>query len=180
MTDLYSSITNDLIEIKKKYPDTQEKIYSIIDRIGKMNVQAQKSGEQYVSLQSSLQKKNKEAEGLSGENDRLKQELVMVKADLETSKKKLEEEQIISKSIADKQKTLLAHVDRLREARQQQKQQKEKKDLTNQEKMLMDDMNTLLPGSYDGENSDAKQSGRLVQQGQSLRRNSTSEPTSPR
>jgi len=166
--ELYTSIANDLIEIRKKYPDTQAKIYSILDRIGKMNVIVQKNEEQQSALHATIQKKEQESLVTKNENDRLQQELIAAKADLEITKKKLEEEQTIAKGLAEKQKTLLTHVDQLRVAHERQKAKKEKqqvltaKDNSGQDNLLMDDVKAYL------------------NQTQSLRRNSTSEPTSPR
>jgi len=169
--EVYTSVANDLIEIRKKYPDTQEKIYSILDRIGKMNAIVQKVEEQQHSLTASIAKKDKESSLTKNENDRLKQELVAVKSDLEVAKKKLEEEQMVAKGLEAKQKTLLSHVDQLRVAHEQQKERKEKKvfeakDASGQDSSLMEDVNNYLNQSQS--------------QPQSLRRNSTSEPTSPR
>jgi len=166
--ELYTSIANDLIEIRKKYPDTQAKMYSLLDRIGKMNAIVQKTEEQHLVLSTTIQKKEKETSITKSENDRLKQELVTVKSDLEIAKKKLEEEQTVAKGLAEKQKTLLTHVDQLRVAHERQKAKKEKqqvlesKDHSSQDSLLIDDVSAYL------------------NQPQSLRRNSTSEPTSPR
>jgi chromosome segregation ATPase len=173
--EVYTSVANDLIEIRKKYPDTQEKIYSILDRIGKMNSIVQKAEEQQYSLTSSIAKKDKESSLTKNENDRLKQELATVKSDLDVAKKKLEEEQMVAKGLEAKQKTLLTHVDQLRVAHEQQKERKEKKafeakDVPGQDSLLIEDVNNYLNQSQDQHQS----------QPQSLRRNSTSEPTSPR
>ena len=90
----YKKIGDELVDIRKKYPDVQAKIYSILDQVDKLYKVARVSVDENNSLNKKLKEREVEAQELMKTKDlesiSLQNEMIALKSVLDSTQHKLE------------------------------------------------------------------------------------------
>ena len=176
MQDLYKTIANGLIGIRKDYPASQPKVYSLLDQVEKLYTTAKGAEEKRSKLKDQLRAKVTENVALKTELTALRSEVSTVKKAIETTKndvdQKLEEERLRVDELLQERKMLQAKLTEL----------EGQKKITDHEKMAEnEEEKPLNKSSSRKKDLVALASQRASSSDQpSLRRISTSEPSSPR
>jgi chromosome segregation ATPase len=83
LQDMYKKVAEGLITIRKEYPQSQSKVYTMLDHLDKLYALAKNDTQKSQILEKKLQEK-------TAENTQLKNELTSVKGEIHTARKTLE------------------------------------------------------------------------------------------
>lgn len=122
--DVHKKVTDGLISIRKDYPESQPKVYALLDQVNKLFSSAKTAYQKSVGAKKLLQDK-------TSENASLKQELALLKGDAVKNKqaleiaevdlrKKLEEEHATVERLSKEKKDLLTKVASLEDTQKEQ------------------------------------------------------------
>lgn len=126
ISKIYNNVSKDLLSLKKEHPQTQPKVYSLLDQVCKMYKLSKNSIGKKKLLKNKLSTSNKESSILKVENLTLKTnikklitKLNLTKKDLETKTKKLTKNNLML-TIVNKEKESMQG--QLKELQEEQKQ----------------------------------------------------------
>ncbi len=163
ISNLYNQINQDLLLLKKEQPQTQPKVYSLLDQVCKMYTATKTSIEKRAKTKNKLKIKIKESTILKYENNALKENIIKLKTKFISMQKEL----------AGKNKTLTENIDLLNNINKEKELiQNKANELEKQKNELILNQQKNITGNNDN-NNEFK-----LPNNQSLNLTSTSAPSS--
>ncbi|MFA5306354.1 MAG: hypothetical protein WC365_02800 [Candidatus Babeliales bacterium] len=119
LQDLYKKIADGLISMRKESPQSQTKIYAMLDQLDRLYSIAKNCGGKIQSLEKKYQEKLAENTTIKNELTQIKTDMHSVRKSLETAKnnldQKLEDDKTRIQSLSQERSTLLTKVAHLEE-----------------------------------------------------------------
>lgn len=176
MHDLYKNVSDDLMSIRKEFPATQPKVYSVLDRVDKMYNLAKTAVDKKNKYNDIFKNQSVETQKLYDEINTLKTklasaefELANVHKNLNDANKMIQEEKNQSIKLAQEKSKISKEQHDLQLEINKIKSEKEKKPASKDLLREMKDLKDL-----------SEEEKALLNQAQSLSLSSTSAPNSPR
>lgn len=115
LQQLHKQMVDDLVSIRKDHPDSQPRVYSILDRLDKVYGTAQERFDEQEGLSDIVKKKDSEISALKHDVATLKHEHDEMKQLLKAADEKWEHERQQSKLYAEEKRSLEKKIQMLKE-----------------------------------------------------------------
>jgi chromosome segregation ATPase len=114
LQELYKKIASGLISIRKEYPQSQTKIYAMLDQLDKLYSLAKNDEQKSLSLEKRFQDKVAENATIKNELSQIKSDMHNARKSLETAKsnldQKLEDDRSRIQSLSQERSSLLSKI----------------------------------------------------------------------
>lgn len=167
LEELYKKVGENLVSIQKEYPQSQQKIYLVLDQVDKLYNLSLKKGEKNKRLKTLLKEKEHENQALNKHISTLKKGLSETTNKLDVTSKNLEQERSLVTTLIQENKVL---------ATAQQESNKKQVVAAQQQKKNVLMAETALPANNKVQQPLEQELDAL----QNLNLNSACEPKSPR
>lgn len=139
--DLYKNIGDQLVEIREQFPESQSKIYGVLDQIGQLYSIAKHKREKVHRIKELIKTKDLENIALQNEIITLKSELDLTQIKIDETSRTLAHERARSFKLAEEKQKLAAEKDKetqelLRTAQEVQLSEEVKKELLEEPKEI--------------------------------------------
>ncbi|MBX9830587.1 hypothetical protein K2X40_01395 [Candidatus Babeliales bacterium] len=128
IASVYKKVGDELVAIRQAFPESQPKVYRILDHVDQLYKKAKSAVQKREELAAQLAKQTQETEALQKETAQLKQTLEKNQQELARAQARLEQEKARTSFLAQEEKKLLVKEKKLNvAAKQPQKSEAQEK-----------------------------------------------------